>query len=449
MTLLNDVIGYILSFESFVLLPLLLFVISLIVRMKINDAIKASLSIGVGFIGINLVIGYFISNMGPAVEGMVSRLDLGFTALDAGWAPMALVTWGTEFTGPLILMLVVINGLMLVTGLTKTLNIDLFNFWHFMYGGIVVYVVTDSVLLMFLCIAVTSIFILKFSDWMGDSFEQYSGVEGVTSTTLSAVSYYPISLILDKVFDRIPGFRDIHVDAEAIQKRFGILGEPLTIGLIIGLSIGVASGYEVKEVLALGMKFAAVIFLLPKMCSVLADGLSPISETMTAFVQKKFPKSGKTYVAVDIALILGDASVIVTGLFMIPILILLALILPGVNYIPLADLAMIMVVTSTTNVVNGGNVIRSVVTGIPLAVIHLYLGSWMASTYTDVANAYNYSVEGYDGLLTSTMDGGNAYRVFMIELFSSNRWAYIALPLFILLTIVAYKIRHPKVEENN
>lgn len=46
---------------------------------------RAGLTVGVGFIGINLVIGLISSYAGAAAQAMVDRLNLSLNVLDVGW----------------------------------------------------------------------------------------------------------------------------------------------------------------------------------------------------------------------------------------------------------------------------------------------------------------------------------------------------------------------------
>lgn len=79
------------------------------------------------------------------------------------------------------------------------------------------------------------------------------------------------------------GFRNLNVTAETIQKRFGILGDPTMVGFIIGILLGFC-GYGWKSPyhtiiasLQLGMYLAAVMLLLPRMTSIMMEGLVPLS----------------------------------------------------------------------------------------------------------------------------------------------------------------------------
>ena len=50
------------------ILPIIITIIGLVFRMKLGDAIKAGLTVGVGFIGLTLVVGLLNTSLDPAVE---------------------------------------------------------------------------------------------------------------------------------------------------------------------------------------------------------------------------------------------------------------------------------------------------------------------------------------------------------------------------------------------
>lgn len=78
----------------------------------------------------------------------------------------------------------------------------------------------------------------------------------------------------------IPGIRKIDINPVSIQKRFGIFGEPMMVGTILGLLLGVAARYDLKGILTMGISIGAVMFILPRMVRILMEGLLPISEAI-------------------------------------------------------------------------------------------------------------------------------------------------------------------------
>ena len=57
------IINAILDLGAIVMLPILIFILSLIFGEKPGRALRAGVTIGIGFIGINLVIGLLSSNL--------------------------------------------------------------------------------------------------------------------------------------------------------------------------------------------------------------------------------------------------------------------------------------------------------------------------------------------------------------------------------------------------
>ncbi len=51
-----------------------------------------------------------------------------------------------------------------------------------------------------------------------------------------------------------PGVNRIKFSADDIQRKFGPFGEPVTVGFVMGLIIGILAGYDVKRCIAAGGK---------------------------------------------------------------------------------------------------------------------------------------------------------------------------------------------------
>lgn len=78
------VINWLLDAGPTVFLPLLLFIFGLVLRIKPGKAFKAALMVGIGFTGLNLIIGLLTDNLGPAAQAMVRNFGLSLNAIDVG-----------------------------------------------------------------------------------------------------------------------------------------------------------------------------------------------------------------------------------------------------------------------------------------------------------------------------------------------------------------------------
>ncbi len=74
---------------------------------------------------------------------MVERIGLQLTVVDTGWPTASTIGWGTPLMLPVVVGFIVINLAMLLLKLTKTVNIDIFNYWIFLIMGSVVYAGTE------------------------------------------------------------------------------------------------------------------------------------------------------------------------------------------------------------------------------------------------------------------------------------------------------------------
>ena len=88
-----------------------------------------------------------------------------------------------------------------------------------------------------------------------------------------------------KGLQKIPGLNKLNADPESIQNRFGIFGDSMVIGLILGSSDWFIAGYGVGDVVNIGMSMAAVMILMPRMVKILMEGLMPVSESARRMVK--------------------------------------------------------------------------------------------------------------------------------------------------------------------
>jgi galactitol PTS system EIIC component len=440
MEILNSVVKYIISFKAYVMLPIIIFIFSQIFRLKLSLSIKSSLTIGIGFIGIFVIFDFFVRNIGPAVETLIIKTGLPMNVLDVGWPPLASIAWSFSLAPLMILIIIGVNIVLLLTRLTKVVNIDIWNYWHFIMVSAYVNASTNNVFLAIAAGIAAEIFILKVAEWGAPSVKRLANLPGIAITTLSAGGFYPIGAAGNALLEKIPGLNKVNANPEAIKKRLGVIGEPIVIGFFIGALLGFGAGYEAKALLELAFSIAAVVLLLPLMCNVLGEGLLPISEGMKEFMKKRFPNIGETYMGLDNAVIMGNPAVVVTGLLLMPVAVALAFVLPGINFIPIGDLANTMALIVMIVVATNGNVIRSFIIGIPIVIAQLYVASYMAPTITSLAEKTGFDFAGYDGPVTSFLDGGLPQRLWLYKIFEGNWIALACIPAVLGLLFITWRI---------
>ncbi|EMF0463903.1 PTS transporter subunit IIC, partial [Enterococcus hirae] len=269
-----DLLQKFVDLGSIVVLPILIFVFGLILGTKPSKAFISALTVGVGFVGLNLVIDLLTNSLGPAAQAMVERFGLNLTTIDVGWPAAAAISYGTVLGSLAIPVAIVVNVLLIIVGLTKTLNVDIWNIWHAAFVASLVYAVTNDFAMGMLATVIYTMMILLFGDILGPIINKFYGFPNITFPHGTAAPGFVFALPLNWLFDRIPGLKDWHADPETIQKRFGIFGDSTVMGFLIGLVMGILAGYDVAGIGQLAVKTGAVMVLMPKMVALLMEGLT-------------------------------------------------------------------------------------------------------------------------------------------------------------------------------
>ena len=139
---------------------------------------------------------------------------------------------------------------MLLTKTTRTVNIDLWNYWHFAFIGAIVYFASDNIYWGFFAAIICYIITLVMADMTAPAFQKfYDKMDGISIPQPFCQSFVPFAIVINKLLDKIPGFDKLNIDSEGMKKKFGLMGEPLFLGIVIGCGIGALGCASWKEVL--------------------------------------------------------------------------------------------------------------------------------------------------------------------------------------------------------
>lgn len=145
----EQVFSYIIGLGAAVMMPIIFTVLGVCIGIRVSDALKSGLKVGVGFIGLSIVTALLTSALGPALNTVVDIYDLKLKVFDMGWPAAAAVAYNTAVGAFIIPVCLGVNLLMLFTKTTRTVNIDLWNYWHFAFIGAVIYFASGSLACVF------------------------------------------------------------------------------------------------------------------------------------------------------------------------------------------------------------------------------------------------------------------------------------------------------------
>ena len=195
---------------------------------------------------------------------------------------------------------------------------------------------------------------------------------------------------MNRLWDKIPGINKIDINAKNLKERLGIFGEPMMIGLVLGVGMGLLAGYDSQAIIQLGVQTSAVMILMPRMVALLMEGLAPIAEGAKTFIQKRFPGK-EVYIGLDAAVVTAHPAIITVALLMVPITILLAAVLPFNRLLPFADLAVLPFTVIWSVAASKGNIFRGLLNSIASICIVLFIATNLGALTTTMAHAVGFA----------------------------------------------------------
>ncbi|MBP1558162.1 MAG: hypothetical protein J6B40_01110, partial [Oscillospiraceae bacterium] len=350
----------------------------------------------------------------PAITALSERLGTATTTADVGWgsAGIAFAWPGLAFT---LIAVLVLNAILVVLGVVKTMWTDIWSLWHGQVLGGFVWAATGGNVTLGVIAATLYLTIGSFiADYTAKDYQEFNGLPGISvpcTVTFLALFAKPIN----KLFEAIPGINKINLAPDVIKKKMGVFGELGVMGAVIGIVIGILGGLPYNSCLGLGVQMGLVMVLLPKTVSVLCEGAIPIANSITEFIQDHFGEKKAVYVGVDCAALLGHPSVMASAVLLYPLAVILGILLPGNALIPIASLAIIPYWCGAIAPYFKGNVFRMVVFMMLWMIPVFYIASVMGPVHTLTMGNLGLADP---AVLNSSFDmGGDILGFAMVKLF--------------------------------
>ena len=441
------VFSYIIGLGAAVMMPVIFTILGVCIGIKLGDALKAGLKVGVGFVGLSIVTALLTSALGPALNSVVEIYDLQLKVFDMGWPAAASVAYNTAVGAFIIPVCLGVNLIMLLTKTTRTVNIDLWNYWHFAFIGAVVYFASDSIAWGFFAAIICYIITLIVADMTAKKFQgYYKDMDGISIPQPFCAGIAPFAWAINKGLDKIPGFDKLEIDAEGLKKKFGLLGEPLFLGVVVGIAIGCLACESwnsivdnIPMILGLGIKMGAVMELIPRVTVLFIEGLRPISEATRQLIARKFKGAEGLNIGMSPALVIGHPTTLVVSLLLIPITLLLAVLLPGNRFLPLASLAGMFYIFPLVLPYTKGNVLKSFLIGLVAIIAGLFMVTSLAPYFTLAAHDVFEATQDSAVAIPAGFEGGSldfasspmAWVIFQL----CHAWKWIGAGILVLFSL--------------
>ncbi|MBC8585525.1 PTS galactitol transporter subunit IIC [Youxingia wuxianensis] len=425
------------AFGSTIFVPVMLFIVALCLKTPVKKAFMSGLLAGVGLVGFNMITGSYGAILAPVVNKLVQEANINLPAMDLGWQSTATIAYSTDIGMIFIGVAILLQFLLFLCKWTNVfMPSDLWNNYSFIVWGSLIYVATGNTWLAIGCMVLQNLYILLFAEVIQKRWASYYGYPGTVMTAPHHIGHVPFCILLDWLLNKLGADR-INLRPEPIQKKLGFLGEPMTIGLIVGAIIGICGNmYHLTELAAWGqtcqfaVATAAVMAIFPKIAAIFASAFTAITDASKKAV-KGSTKQREWYLAVNDALGYGETATLTTGLLLIPITLVLSFILPGNIVLPVMSFTALAYRVEINICLSDGNIFKSVIAYSIIFCGSLYIASANAEFYTQVAKSVGIDLpEG--ALLVIGMIAANIFMHLIYRAFLSQN------PIWIGISVVVY-----------
>lgn len=405
----NTILEPLINLGAAPMMTILLSLLAIVMKVKPSKAIEGGLKLGIALTGIGAVIDLLTGAFAPALEAFVESTGIVLPVIDVGWAPLATITWGSAYTLFFLLILIVVNIVMLSINKTDTLDVDIFNIWHLSIIGLLVMYYSDNLLVATLL--VTFLGVLKFinADVMKPTFNDLLNMPETNPTTTTHTNFLlnPIIMLFDKIIDKLFPFIDKYdFDAAWLNDKIGFWGSKFAIGIYLGVFVGVLGQQPVTEIFYLAFIGATSLELFSIVGTWFISAMEPISQGITDFMSSRLG-GRQVNIGIDWPFVAARPEMWAVANVLAPIILLMALILPGNGILPLGGIIAIGL-TPALLVVCRGKIIRMILIGTLVLPAFLWSGTAIAPFVTDVAGSVGAMPAGVEAgaLIThSTLEG--------------------------------------------
>ncbi|MGM0368601.1 MAG: PTS transporter subunit IIC [Actinomycetota bacterium] len=422
MLVVKQIFEYIIELGPVLIIPLLLFILSLFTGKNPLIILKNCILVFIGLLLVAIMLTSFVNFFEPLINTIVINSSKDFQVIDLGFEVSEYIAFNSPIVIHIVIAVILLNIVMLFLRLTRTINIDLWNFWIFLFTGSLIYSITEiqwiGILVSLIIASVTLVVADIYAPYIGE----YYGMEGISTPQPQSVFWAPISQLINYILNKIPKVKRLHLFYEEIQYKLGFLSEPMVFGFILGFIIGVITKYKTITAnlrpdlffaFGSGLRLAIIMIILPRAFNILARGLVPLVNNIRQSINRKITKR-EIYIGVDTLAIAGHPSVISLSLIMIPLTVYIATLLPGNRLLPSADLIFIPFILIWAIAPSRGDVFRSFISAIIFIPIILWICTGMADLYTNIIMESNIEIP--EGFSKVSSIGSGANLVFWVLL---------------------------------
>lgn len=199
------------------------------------------------------------------------------------------------------------------------------------------------------------------------------------------------------------------------------------------------------QIFQFAVQLAAVMTIFPLVTDVFAKAFKPLANSIDQQRRAAADKQSITdpindrkrwFLAVDDGVGYGESATIISGIILIPIMVVIAFILPGNRTLPVVDLIALPFMVESIVAITNGNILKVIANGIVWFSIGLYCSSWLAQIYTGAISHYGAAIPAGIVLVTSFNLMARPLNALVFAAFISQDPIWIGLCILVYLLLL-------------
>ena len=379
------------TFGAPVFVPIVIFIISKILHVKTKKAFYSALYAGVGLEGFTLLLNSFTPIISPVVTQMVTGTGIKLPVFDVGWQSAAIVGYSTQAG---MIYLVVALALQTILFVVKWTDVfqpgDLWNNYSYMVWGSMIYASSKNMMLALACMIVLNLYSLLTAELIANRWSNYYNYPNCTIIAMHNIEPAIFAVAIDPLLNKL-GLNKVKLNPENLQRKLGFFGEPIALGLLLGILIGILGNIHALnhlkswgQIATVGIATSAIMAIFPKIAGIFAQAFLPLTEAARKSAMKD-GKGRKWFLGVNDATGYGEPATLISGIILIPVMVVIAMILPGNRTLPVVDLIAIPFMVEGIVCLVNGNILKVIITGVIWFTLGLFMCSYTAPLFTSIA----------------------------------------------------------------
>ncbi|WP_405314470.1 PTS transporter subunit IIC [Lactobacillus gasseri] len=433
-------------------MPTTIFIIALFVGYDPKKSLLYGLYAGIGLTGFSWIINQFTLIVIKIVYKMVNNTRIKSPIVDIGWEAGAVASFGSAIGLTFFIFGLLVEIILFATRITKVfMPSNLWNNFVFMLWGSLAFYVTHDWWLSLGLSFFMLLYTLLFAEIQADRWSTYYKSKNITVCSAQNIVQTIPAILLDPLWNRL-GFNRTTLTPTTLKHKLGIFGESPILGAALGLFISlIANIKELNQVSAweqifqFTIQLSAVITIFPLIATVFNMAFTPLAEQIDkSRKQKQKSNLGieinpihdkkRWFLAVDDSVGYGESATIISGIVLIPIMLILAFLLPGNKTLPIVDLVFLPFMVESIVAITNGNILKVIATSIVWFSLGLYTASWLGPIYTYAIAHYGVTIPAGVILVTSFSLMAQPFNALIFTAFISRNPFWISLCIIIYLT---------------